>query len=409
MKGGAQVRGQPLVALLAILGGWAGGRIVAWEPPAFIEGAVANETGRARALAPKGFTFDDKVGPQSLPGSAAAEPIVEGLTANSASPLASYRRLYAAGGPGLEMRDAGSVAGLPLWNPAGHAWGPSARNLAPSSGSLHHAVAFVDGTFGADLPGYSRLPPLASLSAQPVPPATVGPSPTAPGVVPVLEPRPKRWSGDSWVLMRRGGGGVLAAGTLPSTYGASQAGTVLRYRLSTRDNRQPTAYLRVTSSLGRLRETSGALGLSARPLSSVPVVAAVEARMTDQAGRRRLQPVAMAVTEIAPFELPLGMRSEVYAQAGYVGGEFATPFADGQLRLDRPLFSYGRLDARLGAGVWGGAKRGWGVWISGRPPPYPFRWAGACLDVWRSTGVFAFSETLSRSRVRRSLYPQVSE
>lgn len=160
--------------------------------------------------------------------------------------------------------------------------------------------------------------------------------------------------------MRRGGGGTLAAGALPATYGASQAGAVLRYRLATLNERRPTAYARVTTSLGQLREASAALGLSARPFPKVPVVAAIEARITDQAGTRRVQPAAMAVTELAPFELPLGMRGEAYAQAGYVGGAFATPFADGQFRLDRPLLSYGGLDARFGAGVWGGAQKGAG-------------------------------------------------
>lgn len=357
---GAKVRGQPLVALLAILGGWAGGRAVAWEPPAFVEGAAANEMGRLPLLGAMGFAFDDKVGPQSLPASVMEDPTVERMSGNAVGPFPSYRRLYPAGRLAAEMRVARPTAGFPLWNPAGDAWGPSARDFAPSSAGLLQAPAFTVGVSEAGFPGSFRLPPLASLSAQPAPPATAGPSPTAPGMVPVLGPRSKRWSGDSWVLMRRGGGGVLAAGTLPATYGASQAGTVLRYRLATRDDRRPTAYLRVASSLGRVQETSAALGLSARPLSKVPIVAALEARITEQAGRRRLQPVAMAVTEIAPFELPIGMRSEVYAQAGYVGGEFATPFFDGQFRFDRPLLSYAGLDARLGAGAWGGAQRGAG-------------------------------------------------
>lgn len=360
MTGGVQVRGQPLVALLAILGGWIGGRAVTWQPPVFIEGAVAGEMAQAMRPARKGFAFDAVAGPQSLPGSGAAEPVLAGLAANAVGRLFPDGARYAVATRHAETQKVIPAAGFPLWNPAGHAWGPSAGGLAPLSAGLNRIPALADGTFSADLPEYSRLPPLASFAAQPAPPASVGPSAGAGGSNATVQSAPGRWSGDSWVLMRRGGGGALAAGALPATYGASQAGTVLRYRLAMRDERRPSAYLRVTSSLGQLQETSAALGLSARPLAKVPVVAALEARITDQAGSRRIQPVAMAVTEFAPFELPLGMRGEAYAQAGYVGGAFATPFADGQLRLDRPLFSYAGLDARFGAGVWGGAQKGAG-------------------------------------------------
>ncbi|HKT85442.1 MAG TPA: hypothetical protein VJQ77_05080 [Novosphingobium sp.] len=357
---GPQVRGQPLVALLAILGGWMGGRAITWEPPAFIEGAAASETVRASILAPTGFAFDPVAGPQSLPGAGAAEPIEKGPTVSAISPVISYGTFYGMARSGAEMPSAMRPGTFPLWNPAGHEWGPSARGLAPSSAGLHQAAAFIDGTFEASLPDYSSFRPLNAFSGQPVPPATAGPSATPPGAIRLAETKLKRWSGDSWMLMRSGGGGALAAGALPATYGASQAGTVLRYRLATRDDHRPSAYMRVTSSLGQLRETSAALGLSARPLPKVPVVAALEGRITDQGGSRHIQPAAMAVTEFAPFELPLGMRGEAYAQAGYVGGTFATPFADGQFRLDRPLLSYGALQARLGAGVWGGAQKGAG-------------------------------------------------
>jgi hypothetical protein len=105
-------------------------------------------------------------------------------------------------------------------------------------------------------------------------------------------------------------------------------------------------------------ENTAALGLSARPLPRVPVVAAIEARLTDQDGKRRYQPVAMAVTELPPFPLPLGLRGEAYAQAGYVAGHFATPFADGQFRADRALFRLGSAQARLGGGLWAGGQKG---------------------------------------------------
>jgi hypothetical protein len=169
---------------------------------------------------------------------------------------------------------------------------------------------------------------------------------------------PGRWSMDAWALVRDDKGARPRDGTLPATYGASQTGAVLRYRLAMASGHKPSVYARTTSTLGSLNETSLALGLSARPFATVPIVAAVEGRVVDQSGNRRVQPAAMAVTELAPVALPAGLRAEIYAQGGYVGGRFATPFADGQVRVDRSLLTVGRIEARLGGGAWGGIQEG---------------------------------------------------
>jgi hypothetical protein len=87
-------------------------------------------------------------------------------------------------------------------------------------------------------------------------------------------------------------------------------------------------------------------------------VLAGEGRLTEQAGARRIQPALMAITELPPFALPGGLRGEAYGQAGYVGGKFATPFADGQLRIDRGLWRIGQYDTRIGGGIWSGAQKG---------------------------------------------------
>jgi hypothetical protein len=169
---------------------------------------------------------------------------------------------------------------------------------------------------------------------------------------------PARWSMDAWALIRKNGVKIPDPGTLPATYGASQAGAVLRYRLSLQDPRQLTAYLRTTSTVGGLSETSAALGLSARPLAAVPVIAAIEGRVTEQGGRRRVQPAIMAVTALPPLALGSSLRAEAYGQGGYVGGRYATPFADGQLRIDRSVAKIGSIEARVGAGAWGGIQKG---------------------------------------------------
>lgn len=167
-----------------------------------------------------------------------------------------------------------------------------------------------------------------------------------------------RWSGDAWLLLRRGGTVSLASGPGFATYGASQAGAVLRYRLVPDSGHRPAAYLRATAALNGSGEREVATGLSARPVAALPVAALAELRVTRQPGGTRLRPAVMAVTEIAPVALPQRLRAEIYGQVGYVGGRAATAFVDGQIRLDRGLDAVGPADLRFGVGGWGGAQKG---------------------------------------------------
>ncbi|MCJ2183902.1 hypothetical protein MTR62_14530, partial [Novosphingobium sp. 1949] len=169
---------------------------------------------------------------------------------------------------------------------------------------------------------------------------------------------PRRWSADAWALIRSGTGGVLGSGAYPATYGASQSGAIVRYRIAPRSAYLPTAYLRSTSTLGGASQATAAMGLSLRPIATLPIVAAAEGRLTSGTGGNRVQPVALAVSELPPIELGRGLRLEAYGQGGYVAGKYATAFADGQARVDREVASLGQVRARLGAGVWGGAQKG---------------------------------------------------
>ncbi len=121
---------------------------------------------------------------------------------------------------------------------------------------------------------------------------------------------------------------------------------------------RPSVFLRTTAALNGSNEREAALGLSARPFGRIPVVLAGEARLTFAPGRSMVRPAVFAVTELPPFALPLGFRGEAYAQGGYVGGKFATAFADGQLRVDHRMVSIGASELRMGGGVWGGAQKG---------------------------------------------------
>jgi hypothetical protein len=189
--------------------------------------------------------------------------------------------------------------------------------------------------------------PAPALTAGPPPISRTAARPAAAG---------RRWTGDAWLLARNGTNGPLAAAE-PS-YGRSQAGAVLRYRLAPESGHRPLAYLRTTRALAGPRESEVAAGLAARPLVGVPVSVAGEVRVSQGPARREIRPAAFAVTELPPARLPLGLRAEAYAQAGYVGGRFATAFVDGQARIDAPVTRLGSAaQVRVGGGVWGGAQK----------------------------------------------------
>ena len=168
----------------------------------------------------------------------------------------------------------------------------------------------------------------------------------------------KRWSIDGWAFVRPEGGVPNAAGVLAPSYGGSQVGAVMRYWLDPRSGHSPVAYARVTKAISQGEEGDIALGAAARPIPMVPVALHAEARLSRNAGGTEVRPAAFAVTELAPAQLPLGLRAEAYVQAGYVGGNFKTAFIDGQARVDRGLAQIGGAGLRLGAGVWGGAQEG---------------------------------------------------
>jgi hypothetical protein len=236
----------------------------------------------------------------------------------------------------------------------------------------------------APVPVLAPLQPVDAGSSQSAPRIAAGhqllylaalaqlPMPSFSGASLAREPAPtgsrpadRRWSGDVWVLLRRGGNGFnlpgagLPGANLPSgAYGASQAGAVIRYRLAPADSHRPSLYLRATTALQSPRGEELAAGFSARPLSRLPVAAMVEARATRTLTGTVIRPAAALVSEFPPVELPLGLRGEAYVQGGYVGGRGATAFVDGQGRLERRLASVGRWQLRAGAGTWGGAQQG---------------------------------------------------
>jgi hypothetical protein len=329
MKVRQDARGQPLVALALVLGCWVGVRAMFWDAAAFAPCLPSAHLAGAPVAASAGQAWEGE--------------------ATGPSPAGQVRsRLF-----------------MPMTPPPA-VGGPPQATFALRAGEPRYPPPAAD----EPLPG-ARLPvqtaaanqllwmavlrsPLPMMLALPIAAPAAGP------FHPVGHEQggASRWSADGWLLLRRGGDASLATGPAPSTYGASQAGAVLRYRLGPAGGHRPAAYLRTTAALDGSREREAALGLSARPLRGVPVSVAAELRATVQRGGTRARPAAMLVTELPPFALPYGIRGEAYGQAGYVGGRNATAFVDAQLRIDRRVASLGRAEVRAGAGAWGGAQKG---------------------------------------------------
>ncbi len=328
-------RGQPLIALGLLLVGWAGVRGLVWassqpdpseEAPALEEVAAVKELARPNAAEPRA------AGVGGL-GSAVIVP----------APRAHF-----------------VPVSPPVW--------PSA-----SSSSAQAIPSETDAVLEKE--PAKRVPPriagghqllwMAALSQLPMPDLAVPPGEQAAGHRPGRSISPARWSADGWLLLRRGGnafnlpGAGLPGANLPSgTYGASQAGAVIRYRLAPASPAKPTLYLRGTSALQSPRGEELAFGLSLRPLPRVALAAMVEGRATKTMTGTVVRPAAALVSELPPADLPLGLRGEAYVQGGYVGGRDATAFVDGQARVERRLGGAGRWQLRAGAGTWGGAQKG---------------------------------------------------
>jgi hypothetical protein len=343
MVRGFSRRGQPLLALVFVLGSWISARAMLWD-------ASAAPVPPRLSIALPNTNTDASVEPSFQHRFADASP---GRPVAGFSPIGDLLAVEA------------DVAGPPA---------PKLTRIArrsvdrPQPGYVASIkTAFVP-TFNHpfDLAEVSSAPRSRTVSTRLTGPLTslVAVQPSGGALLPASQAIAKpgratrRWSSDSWFLLRSDGTAPLAAGMSAPSYGASQAGMVLRYRLARDSKQRPTAYLRTTTALNGSGEREAAVGLSLRPFSRIPVIAAGEARVTGTSAGYILRPAAFLVTELPSFSLPMGMRGEAYGQAGYVAGQFATGFLDGQLRLDQSLFRLGQGDFRFGGGIWGGVQRG---------------------------------------------------
>jgi hypothetical protein len=312
-------RGQPLIVLGLLLGGWISLRAVLWERIELPGLPVAVEAA-ARALA-----------------APAASVLIPDQTTRSARALAA---------PAL-----------------------APRSLAPAQLKLDHDRKPVE-VFG--LQGFQtgasatermriaaghQLAWMAGVAQLPVPAFIVARLDNAQQTG-LAVAAASRWSGSGWLMLREGGARLTGAGLPSPSYGASQIGAVLRYRLAPAHPRRPLLYLRGTSAVQVPRGEELAFGFSARPVARVPITLQAELRATQQARGITFRPAISAVTELPRFALPAGLTGEAYGQAGYVSGPDATAFADGQIRIERSLAGNDRVELRAGLGAWGGVQQG---------------------------------------------------
>lgn len=166
-----------------------------------------------------------------------------------------------------------------------------------------------------------------------------------------------RWSADLWLALREGEAALFGNSGAAPVYGASQVGSVLRYRLSPASRHKPAVYVRAVQALDR-REGDLAAGFAAQLVPGLPLTAHVEARLSHRGARVQVRPAAFLTAGVDNAPLPLGLLARGYAQGGYVGGRDATAFADGSIIAERPLLRAGKAALSAGAGVWGGSQRG---------------------------------------------------
>ena len=321
----AAFRGQPVLVLLLLIGGWIAFRAIAWQLPPSL----------ARLPAPIAL--------------AGAEP--------GARHGGELRRL-----PGQDMP--GLVPANPAPLPASPAFGARSASLRAEARPVREPVApLVAVRQNLMLMASFTQVPLPLGLAQLVAPMLGGEPAQTPAAAPFPVERRlgrtaagDRWSLDSWLLLREDTTSAVTSGR--GSYGQSQLGSVLRFRLAPDSPHRPTAYVRASQAFGGAGESEAALGLSARPVRRLPLAAAAELRVTHSDGQTFARPAGYLVTELPPFALPLDLTGEAYAQAGYVGGHYATGFVDGQLRAEREIVRLGEAQLRAGGGAWGGAQKG---------------------------------------------------
>ena len=353
-------RGQPLIMLVAILITWVAMRAAVWQAPFALPDRAVNEGWAYRDFAPRFIALSEPLG---LLQHVRVAPVLAGQ-ARPAAVRAAMPVAPAAGRVSLAAMDDFDAFAAPFIAEPGN----MRSRFIPAHYGTVAAAHDAPVSPVAVLPrvaGGHQLLLMAALANMPLPEVLSQSLAAAPMPVSAA-PRVgnagmRRWSGDGWLLLR-GNGAAVRSGPAFASYGGSQIGAVVRYRLAPGSQQRPALYLRGSAALNGAPDREVAAGLSLRPLARLPVSVSAELRASNLASNRgsiaRLRPAVTAVTELPQFDLPGGIKGEAYVQGGYVGGPDATAFVDGQLRAARKVVRVGDAEVTVGAGVWGGAQKG---------------------------------------------------
>lgn len=186
-------------------------------------------------------------------------------------------------------------------------------------------------------------------SPLPEPAATIWPRVDT-ATLSVVPAAPSRWSGAFWLLARPQNG--LIAPASPASLGGAQAGFRITRNL---------VGSRLALSAGGSTPLHGRdgrevrLGLSWRPIRAVPVELLAERRIGLSAATPS-RTVILVAGGISTGSAESKWQVDAYAQAGIAGLRSRMKFADGQITATRPLLPEAGL--RLGFGSWAAAQPG---------------------------------------------------
>ncbi|WP_414900695.1 hypothetical protein ACMT1E_12755 [Sphingomonas flavalba] len=168
------------------------------------------------------------------------------------------------------------------------------------------------------------------------------------GVAPAGE---RRLSISIWALLRGRGTASLAGG---GQLGGSQAGLRASYLIAPAE--RVSLYGRLAAPLASRGGREAAVGLDWQPLANLPIRLSAERRLALDGGRGAY--ALGAAGGITPLALGSGFVLDGYGQAGIVGRKRRAGYADGAVRVERPVAAAGPVRIAAGAGAWGGIQPG---------------------------------------------------
>lgn len=201
--------------------------------------------------------------------------------------------------------------------------------------------ATLIGSVGAARPRFDDVNNAATVAAA---------APTPASAVPQVAVSPQaRLHASLWMIIRNG----AAASPLAPQLGGSQAGARLTYTVD--GARRVSLAGRLSTALGS-RQREAAIGIDWQP-TTLPVHLIAEQRIGIDGVRGG--PSIGVIAGVGPLPLAAGFRFEAYGQAGGIRrGGAVGGYADGAVRMMRPLASVGITKIDAGLGVWGAAQPG---------------------------------------------------